>query len=378
MRAATNLTTGGIAVILALGGCGKQQEQQPGPPRDTAKVRAEARRQRAACASPVVNDRLKGLIFDQAIGERHASRTNLDELADYSFARMEDPVVTGADATLDIIRCKGRFILDIPAGAERAFAGERRLQADLDYSAQAAADGSGFVYRVNGADPIVARLASFNLTSVAYRPPPAIDQGPAALPAPGSPPPPAPVPTAPPPPPPPVIARAAPPERVPGAVPTRSPPRREAVASEPARPRPPAPQRDREQVALDRPLPTPTAAADDRGEAKVRAATDDRGEATVRAFYRALGTGDGATAATRIVPEKRASGAFSPAAMSRYYGGLADPIRLTWIAAIAPGSYRVGYRYAAGRSRCAGAAIVSVTQRDGRDLIRSIRALHGC
>jgi hypothetical protein len=373
MRAATTLTTGGIAVILALGGCGKQQEQQPDRPRDTAKVRAEARRQRAACASPVVNDRLKGLIFDQAIGERHANRTNLDELADYSFARMEDPVVTGADATLDIIRCKGRFILDIPAGAERAFAGERRLQADLDYSAQAAADGSGFVYRVNGAEPIVARLASFNLTSVAYRPPPAIDQGPAALPAP--------VPTAPPPapsPPPPVIARAAPPERVPSAAPTRSPPRREPVAVEPARPRPRPPAPHREPVAVDRALPTATVAADDRGEAKVRAATDDSGEATVRAFYRALGAGDGAIAATRIVPEKRASGAFSPAAMSRYYGGLADPIRLTSIAAIAPGSYRVGYRYAAGRSRCAGAAIVSVTQRDGRDFIRSIRALHGC
>ncbi|WP_419826821.1 hypothetical protein [Sphingomonas sp.] len=89
---------------------------------------------------------------------------------------MEEPVVTGWDAALDVTRCQGRLVLEIPPGAERGFAGERHLRADIGYTAQAAADGNGFVYRLTGGDPIVSKLVAFNMTSGAYQPPPAIDE----------------------------------------------------------------------------------------------------------------------------------------------------------------------------------------------------------
>src|SRR5439155_1494993 len=135
------------------------------------------------------------------------------------------------------------------------------LQADIDYTAQASADGAGFVYQLKGAEPIVAKLAAFKLGPVAYRPPPAID-GPA------------------------------------GSTPA---PEQTRVAES----QPPAP------------LPSTTA---------------------------------------------------KPAA----------PVRLTSVVPLSGGTYRVTYHYSAGRSRCNGSAVVTVTNRGGRDLIRSIRALSGC
>lgn len=350
MRAATSLTTGGrIALVLAiaLGGCAKAKQADP---REAGKERAEARRQQAVCASSVAYNRLKGLLFDQAIGERGGDRANLDTLADYSFARMEDPVVTGRDATLDITRCRGRFILEMPPGAERAFAGERRLQADIDYTAQAAADGNGFVYQLKGAEPIVARLATFNLTSGAYRPSPAIDERPAEAEASE----------------PAEIARADMPAAPSNAAPTPS------ASRSGQRPMPPA----RQQASA--PAPAEEPADPEPRERSPMPSGGATGEATVRAFYDALGEGDGRAASAQIIPEKRSSGAFSPEAISRFYGRLPEPIRLTGIVPLARGAYRVSYRYSAGRSHCEGSAVVHLTNRGGRDFIRSIAALGGC
>jgi hypothetical protein len=336
---------GGTALAIGLGGCGKIE---PDDRQEPARVRAEAKRQQASCASSVAYDRLKGLLFDQATARYKGDRANLDMLADYSTARMENPVVERRDAALDITGCKGRFILDIPPGAERAFAGERRLQADVSYTAQAAADGNGFVYQLSGAEPIVSRLAAFNLTSGAFQPPPAIDQSADA---------PAPV----------AVAQADAPVPLPAARP---------AAADSAQPRTTtAPTRERATDDAARPL---------RAEPAVRASSDTppppsaSGEATVRAFYAALRAGDGNAASARIIPEKRASGSFSPAAMTRFYGKLAEPVRVREVVAVSPGAYRVSYSYAAGRSRCNGSAIVSLTNRGGNDLIRSIRALNGC
>src|SRR5438309_7265299 len=135
----------GLAVVLSpsLSGCHKFRRNDAAEP---ARLRAEVKRQQAACASPAANDRLKNSIFDEAIAKRKGDRANLDVLADYSVARMQDPLVRGWDPSLDITRCKARFIVEVPPGAERAFNGSRELKADIEYTAQASADGAGFVY----------------------------------------------------------------------------------------------------------------------------------------------------------------------------------------------------------------------------------------
>jgi hypothetical protein len=131
--------------------------------REEARERARTKRWQDACASSVTYDRLKQVVFDEAMRIRNADPANLDKLATYSVVRMERPIVKSRDETLDITVCSGRFILELPPGAERGFAGQRRLTADIEYAARAAADGSGLVYQMKGAEPIIYNLAAFDL-----------------------------------------------------------------------------------------------------------------------------------------------------------------------------------------------------------------------
>ena len=327
-----------VTLCIALAGCDRLKHQNP----RTAKL--EAKRHQTACASPSANDRVKNAIFDEAISRGPVDRANLDTLSDYSVARMENPVVKGWDQSLDITRCEGRFILEVPPGAERGLGGARQLQADIAYTAQASADGTGLIYREKGADAIVTKLAAFNLGPVAYRPPPAID-----------------------------------PEQ---------PGPNEVEQAQVVLPAQSAAQKPTERTLPERPVKGSASTGASRAEAEEQAATRpvprgepsrsaSSGEQAVRAFYAALGAGNGAAATAHVIPEKRSSGPFSAAAISRFYGRLPEPLRLT---SVTPegSAYRVTYRYSAGRSHCSGVAIVRVTNRGGRDLIRSIRSLSGC
>ncbi|WP_375404035.1 hypothetical protein [uncultured Sphingomonas sp.] len=148
--------------------------------------------------------------------------------------------------------------------------------------------------------------------------------------------------------------------------PTRSPPAAGRNPSSPEGRRIPSPAR-----AMDLPV-------SERGRHLSVSPTGGTGEATVRKFYDALGAGNGEMASAQVITEKRLSPAFSPEAISRFYGGLPEPIRLTEIRPLAAGAYRVSYRYSAGSRRCNGGAVVHLTRRGGRDYIRSIRALDGC
>ena len=121
------------------------------------------------CASRATYARLKEVAFEDAIRLRGADPASLDTLAASSVVRMETPLVLNRDEQLNVTVCSGRFILELPPGAEAAFGGERRLSAEIEYSAQAAADGSGLVYEIRGAEPIVQRLAAFNTGGLPVR-----------------------------------------------------------------------------------------------------------------------------------------------------------------------------------------------------------------
>lgn len=330
-----------LAFALPMGACGKIKENKP---TETAQTRAEAKRHKDACASSTAYDRMKRVIFDQARA-KSSHRTNLDTLEAFSFVRMEGPVVEGWDPALDVTRCKGRFVLDVPPGSERGLGGERRLTADIAYTAQGAADASGLVYVVSGAAPIVSRLSAFNLSDTTYRPLPAVDTGRPAT----------------------ELARAGEPQnessrRVPFPTIARSGPN--VSQGEDATPDVPAARAE-----------APSAATEPRSAIAPVASS---GEETVRAFYNALGTGSGDVASAQVIPEKRGSRAYSADAISRFYGRLPDPLRLTSIKPVQGGAYRVTYRYAAPGMRCNGSAIVRLTSGGSRRLIRSITAANGC
>jgi hypothetical protein len=131
-------------------------------PKTVLAEKQEAKLQNA-CASTATYARLKEVLFEEAVRIRNADPANLDTLAASAVVRMENPTVKSRDEDLNVTVCTGRFVLELPPGAEGGFSGERRLFADIEYAAQAAADGSGLVYQMNGAEPIIYKLAAFDL-----------------------------------------------------------------------------------------------------------------------------------------------------------------------------------------------------------------------
>jgi uncharacterized protein YecT (DUF1311 family) len=148
----------GLAALLLLGGCGGGKDEPAQVQENGAGTRsAPADR---ACASEQTYDRLKELAFDAAARIRGDGAPQLDAIADAAVVRMENPLVRERDEELGVTTCSGRFILELPPGSEDAFNGERRLTADVEYAAQTAADGSGLVYQMEGAEPLIYRLAT--------------------------------------------------------------------------------------------------------------------------------------------------------------------------------------------------------------------------
>ncbi|WP_307083230.1 hypothetical protein [Sphingomonas faeni] len=287
---------------------------------------------------------MKRVIFDQA-REQSNHRTNLDTLEAFSFIRMEKPVVEGWDPALDVTRCKSRIILDVPPGSEQALGGDRRLAADIAYTAQGAADASGLVYALTGAAPIVNKLAAFSLSDATYRPLPAVDTE---------------------------VSKAQPPG--PDTLPTEIADRTSASQIEGSGADDDLGEKDAARA------PHSSVAKTSEGPASASrpdTIAGSSGEATVRTFYNALGTGSGDVASAQVIPQKRSSRAYSADAISRFYGRLRDPLRLTSISPLQSGAYRVTYRYAAPGLRCNGSAIVRLSG-GTRPLIRSIDATNGC
>lgn len=168
----------GVAIgALLLAGCGGGGNSA-GDAASNANATAAVDR---ACASEETYDRLKELALDEAARIRGDRAEALDRIADSVVVRMENPVVRARDEELNVTTCAGRFVLELPPGSENAFDGERRLSADVEYAAQTAADGSGLVYQMEGAEPIIYKLATIGgLARAENRPP--------TIPSPGAPP----------------------------------------------------------------------------------------------------------------------------------------------------------------------------------------------
>ena len=150
-----------LVSLPLIAGCDWMQKKDPPGQKTAAELKAEqAARIRRACASDATYGRLKELAFDEAARIRGGDPRALDAVADAAVVRMEEPVAKSRDEELNVTVCTGTFILELPPGAENAFDGQRRLTAEVEYAAQAAADGSGLVYQMSGAEPIIYRLAT--------------------------------------------------------------------------------------------------------------------------------------------------------------------------------------------------------------------------
>lgn len=120
--------------------------------------------------------------------------------------------------------------------------------------------------------------------------------------------------------------------------------------------------------------PTPQAAVPPARSAQAPAA-----DAVVRSFYEALGRADGRAAAELVVPERRASGPYAPEAISRFYSGLAEPLRLVSVRSLGGDAVEARYRYRkASGATCDGVSVATVVRSQGGAFISRIKPSNGC
>ena len=111
------------------------------------------------CGSQRSYELIKRELFRRAAELRGSDRAAFDQLTAASSVRMESPSVTARDADLGSVSCSGHLSLDLPPGVA-VVGGRRTLQADINYRLQPAADGSGEVLFLEGADAILVPLAT--------------------------------------------------------------------------------------------------------------------------------------------------------------------------------------------------------------------------
>lgn len=103
-------------------------------------------------------------LFRQAAATRGSGAAAFDRLASYAAVRVTSPILRRTDEGLNTVVCSGTVTIDLPPGVA-VTGGRRSLTATIDYALQPAADGSGDVVTLTGADGIVVPLATLARTS---------------------------------------------------------------------------------------------------------------------------------------------------------------------------------------------------------------------
>jgi hypothetical protein len=107
------------------------------------------------CASNQTYDLIKRELFRRAAQLRGSDQAAFDQLSGYAVVRMENPVMESQDNATGGVNCSGSLSLDLPPGVG-IVGGRRTLTSDVDYTVQAAADGSGNVVVLRNAEAIIA------------------------------------------------------------------------------------------------------------------------------------------------------------------------------------------------------------------------------
>ena len=147
------------AAVLALTRDGTNQDRLS----DGQAAGEAASAPQSPCAKQATYDRIKRELFRQAAQVRKSDQAAFDRLSAYASVRMERPLLRTRDEEIGTVRCTGHLSLDLPPGVA-VVGGRRTLSADIGYALQPAADGSGDVVTLEGADPIIVPLATLART----------------------------------------------------------------------------------------------------------------------------------------------------------------------------------------------------------------------
>lgn len=113
----------------------------------------------ADCTARAAIDAIRDKVFDGAVAKVEQSEAvKLNSLRSVVAGRIESPAVANHDPAIKRTECRGRFIFGLPPNTQKAFNGATQLFADVAYAVQPAADKSGLVVEVTGAESIVDSL----------------------------------------------------------------------------------------------------------------------------------------------------------------------------------------------------------------------------
>jgi hypothetical protein len=149
---------GGLRAVplacLLLAACNTAPPQQV-----TAETKEKVENAEADCTARAAVDALRDQVFDAAIAKVEGNEaTKLNSLRSVIQGRLENPLVQAHDPALKRTQCAGRLVFGLPPNTQKAFEGATQLIAEVNFSAQPAADGSGLVVEANGYETIVDQL----------------------------------------------------------------------------------------------------------------------------------------------------------------------------------------------------------------------------
>lgn len=148
-----------IVIVMIVRSGGGNEDRLSDEETETASADTPAER----CSSQRTYDVIKRELFRQAARVRGSDQAAFDRIATHAAVRMDRPVLRSQDEGLGTVGCSGLLVLDLPPGVA-VVGGRRSLSAEINYVLQAAADGSGDVVMLNGADAIIVPLATLART----------------------------------------------------------------------------------------------------------------------------------------------------------------------------------------------------------------------
>ena len=122
----------------------------------------------ASCASKETVAALAEIIFDDVRKNYSGEVKYVNDMAKMFTAEVEMPTLEKIDKDVKKAECEGRIILKIATPYYEAFNREKTLSADVGYTVQPSADGSGFVYTLGGYEEVL-RLLIQGVSNIAEK-----------------------------------------------------------------------------------------------------------------------------------------------------------------------------------------------------------------
>ena len=116
------------------------------------------------CSGQATYDQIKRELFRRAGEVRGSDRSAFDRIGSYSSLRVEAPILRDENKSVGSVTCSATFWLDLPPGVA-VVGGRTSLTAEILYTIQPAADGSGNVITLANAEEIITPLATLTRTA---------------------------------------------------------------------------------------------------------------------------------------------------------------------------------------------------------------------